>query len=409
MTYYQKLILRNDIAFLSQLIERYHLRQVIDYLRKKKTVKLDKPTGYWLFDSQEYQKKYDKSISTKSLIYGANVFYRIILNDTFIENVANINPYLFSSIIRELNDIEVKDDDFVNTYLKILTLNKNRDFFREVRNNQNLANFNAYRIEEDRPILFAFFNDVKVCSINQAWRGIGEQAILEMHEEAKKPYSPLRESDREQENDTLWSYRITIAIWYFDIMVRQAIVQKVNDHMWMYYYWHFTEVILSNMPDLYSDESNQNRQSRNFDLIEEIFSKMMDWKKVVIESKNNHLSKPIYDCIGQCLYELAISKKLRIEDKTYLINWVWEDLIKSFGSDEQEQAIIDEILDFGFQMFSQPTMMFSPDLRHSPEDSKAYLQSLRSLWEKRDVPILKNEIGIRAARFKLEVIDVLLK
>src|SRR5690349_7667298 len=137
-------------------------------------------------------------------------------------------------------------------------INKNGNLFREIKNNQNLGQFDAYAIEESRPILFALFNDVKVASINQAWRGIGEQAILEFEEEAKKDYSSLREQDSEQENDTTWSFRMTIAIWYFDIMVRQAIKQKVNDHMWMFYYVHFVEVILKNMRPLPTPDSNQN-------------------------------------------------------------------------------------------------------------------------------------------------------
>lgn len=75
------------------------------------------------------------------------------------------------------------------------------------------------------------FNNVNVCAVNEAWRGVGEQAIQEMQEEAKKDFSFLREPDREQDKDTLWSFRITNAIWYFDIMIRKAIVQEVQSHI----------------------------------------------------------------------------------------------------------------------------------------------------------------------------------
>lgn len=409
MSYYQKLILRNEIAFLSQLIERYHIRHVIGFLQKRKTIELEKPSGFWLYDRYESQKEYNKIIRAKSHIYGANVFYNIIQNDKFVESVANINPYLFSSIIIEMNDLRIKDDDFVNKFLKILMINKNSNFFREVRNNQNLTKINAYRIEDERPILFALFNDVRVCSINQAWRGIGEQAILEMNEEAKKPFSPLRESNLEQENDTIWTFRITIAIWYFDIMVRQAIAQDVHDHMWMFYYWHFVEVILSNMPDLPSAESEQNRHSRNFELIETIISNLTDWKSVVIESTNNYLSKSIYDCVGQCLYEIAISNKLRPKDKNYLLNWIWENLINSFGHDAKQKEIINGLIENGFEMFRQPISSFSPDLKYRTEESQSYLESLNFLWKNRDMPKLRGELGNRATRFKVEVIDVLVK
>lgn len=408
MNYYHKLILRNDIAFLAQLVEQFHLKQATEFLRKKKTIRIINPTGIWQIDQEEYQKQYSKVINTKTLIYGNNVYHQVILNNTFLESVANLNPYLFTRIIKELNDLELKEDEFVNKYLKLLILNKNGHFFREIRNNQNLGQYKAYRIEEERPILFSLFSDISVCSINQAWRGIGEQAILEMHEESRKEYSPLRESDEEQDEDTIWSYRITIAIWYFDIMVRQAIKQKVNDHMWMYYYRHFVEVILSNMIDLPFVTSAHNRQSRNFKLLTSIFTKMMDWKEVVLRTRNNSLSKPIYSCIGQCIFELGKTKKLREEDKHYLINWVWEDLIESFGDDDDQNVIIEEFLQYGLEMFRQPSMLFSSNLMYRTEESIAYLNTLRILWDKRDTPKLTGIVKKRANRFKKEVIDNLL-
>lgn len=408
LSYYKKLLLGNDIPFLAQLIENYHLPQVIKFLRRKKTIKIEDETGLWQLDHQKYLKAYGKAIKGRKLVYGNIIYCNIILNDTFLDNVANSNPYIFSQIIQELNEQDLKDDDFVNRYLKTLITNKNGNFFREIRNNQNLGQFDAYSIDEERPILYALFKDIKVCSINQAWRGIGEPAILEMHEEAKKEYSVLRESDREQENDTTWSFRITIAIWYFDIMVREAIRQNINDHMWMFYYRHFVSVLISNMQELPFANSDVNRYSRNFDLIEDVFSKMMDWKDVIIKSKNNKLSKSVYDCIGQCIYEVATTDKLREEDKNYLIKWIWEDLIKSFGEDDRSREIVDELIAFGFDMFKRPSVLFTTDPRFIKNDSRMYLSTLRTLWNNRDTPILTGAVEQRATNFKTQVIDELL-
>lgn len=408
MKYYEKLLMRNDIAFLSELVEQYHLENVKDFLRAKKSIVIPNETGMWRIDQQEYSNAYNKIINTAPRIYGNNVYYRIILNDAFIDNVANLNPHLFASVIQELNSEKVKEDGFVNRFLKIITLKKNGNFFREIRDNQNLSEFNAYAIEERRPILYSLFNDIKVASINQAWRGIAEQALLEMTEEAKKEYSPLRESDREQEHDTVWGFRITIAIWYFDIMVREAIKQNVNDHMWMYYYRHFVEAILNNMDELPSPDSEQNKSTRNFDLIKDIFSKIMDWKDVATKSKHYDLTECIFDCMGQCLYQLTISHKLNDTDKQYLMNCVWEDLIKTYaeGDSEIERTEIEKIINRGFEMFKQPSMLFSTTYR--VEEGEAYLIALSKLWADRDKPILTGILKVRADKFKVEVIDILL-
>jgi hypothetical protein len=408
MKYYEKSLMRNDFAFLSELIEQYHLENVKDYLRAKKSIATSNETGIWKIYQEEYSKAYNKTINTASRIYGNNVFHRIILNDTFIDNVANLNPYLFASVIEELNTEKIKEDEFVNRFLKIITFNKNGNFFREIRDNQNLSEFNSYAIEERRPILYSFFNDIKVASINQAWRGIAEQALLEMAEEAKKEYCPLRESDREQEHDTVWGFRITIAISYFDIMVRAAIKQNVNDHMWMYYYRNFVEAILNNMDELPSPNSKQNRSTRNFDLIEDIFSKMMDWKDVATKSKHYDLTDCIFDCMGQCLYELTISDKLNDDDKHYLMNWAWEDLIKTYAEEDNEieRSEIDKIINRGFEMFKQPSILFSTS--YKVEESEAYLTALNKLWADRDKPILTGVLKVRTDKFKAEVIDILL-
>jgi hypothetical protein len=271
--------------------------------------------------------------------------------------------------------------------------NKNGNFFREIRNNQNLNTLEAYQIEVERPILYALFNDVTVCSINEAWRGVGEPAIIEMHEEAQREYSALRESDREQDSDTIWTFRITIAIWYFDIMVRQSIVQKVNDHMWMFYYYHFVKAILANMKNLPFPDSEMNRKSRNFDLIEMIFTKMMDWKDVIVKSKNDELIKSVYDCMGQCVYELAITDKLRDVDKNYLISWVWEDLIKTSApaaiGESTDNELTKEIVEVGFEMFKRPSMLFTPDSEYTSdidrERHNKYLTALQILWNKKNI------------------------
>jgi hypothetical protein len=179
--------------------------------------------------------------------------------------------------------------------------------------------------------------------------------------------------------------------------------------MWMFYYRNFVSVLISNMQELPFTNSDINRYSRNFDLIEDVFSKMMDWKDVIIKSKNNDLSKSVYDCIGQCIYELATTNKLRVEDKNYLINWVWEDLMQSFDEDDRGREIVDELIDFGFDMFKRPSMLFTTDPRFITEESEMYLSALQTLWNNRNTPILTGVFGERATNFKTQVIDVLLQ
>ncbi len=102
LKYYNQLILRNDIPFLAQLVEDNHLKQILGYLKVVKSIKIPNPTGHWHIDNPEYLKIYNQATNTKPNSYGKSVYHQIILNDAFLENIANINPYLFASIIKEL-------------------------------------------------------------------------------------------------------------------------------------------------------------------------------------------------------------------------------------------------------------------------------------------------------------------
>jgi hypothetical protein len=399
MVYYEKLLLRNESAFVSELVEKFHSDEIVDFLQARKTLREDNQEN--VVDEPDEKDPFSEVLNTRSRIFGGNVYSRVIISDCFIDEIAGKNPYLFTPFIKEMNSMELRDEQFVNRFLKVLMLNKNRNFFREIRNNTNLDHQDSYRIEKSRPILFALFSDINVVHINQAWRGIGEQAILEMHSEVKREYSALRESDREQENDTIWTYGINSAIWYFDIMVRRAIVQGIEDHMWMYYYRHFVETILANMDELPFEESESNRSTRNFDLVEDIFTKMMDWKRVSIKSQHYQLIESIYDCIGQCIYELTISTKLNWDDKLYLVNWVWEDLIRSHGQAAGDVEHVEAIMDAGILMFSNPSNLFLPT---DGEEGQLYRILIEKLWEDRDTPILVGQVGGRAERFRTEVV-----
>lgn len=407
IAYYEKLLMRGEYSFLSELIEQYHVESVKEFLIAKRSIIVRNKSNIWTEENERYREVYRRKINTASKIYGESVFNRIFLNDIFIENVANYKPILFALVIQELNTEKVKEDDFVNQYLKVITRNKNGIFFREIRNNQKLCGLDAYETEKNRVILYSLFSDIRVASINQAWRGVAEQAIIEMEEEAKKSYSCLRESDIEQERDTIWGFRITIAISYFDIMVREAIKQNIDDHMFMYYYRRFVEAILKNMDDLPCRDSNKNVSTRNFTLIYDIFSNMTDWKGIATKSQNYGLIDCIFECIGESLYVITNSDKVNDDNKQLVMNLVWEDLIKTCPEEDNdiERDSIDKIISRGFEMFKQPSTLFRI-LNH--DESCAYLIALRNLWMRRDIPMLNGLLQERSSKFEREVINVLL-
>ncbi len=389
MRFYNKLILKRDFAFLAGLIEEYHLNDISDFIRKKSQILVSSA-------DPQYSTEHKRLINTPRLIYGNNVFYEIILNETFIDEVADMNPYLFAHIIKELKFQKVKESELVNRFLKILCLKKNPAFFREIRDNQNYDDTGDYRIEENRPILYSLLNDINVAFVNEAYRGIGEQAITEMEEEVKKEFSHLRESYFEQDEDTFWNYRIKVSILYFDIMVRRAIVKKIGQHMWMFYYPFFIQSILKNTK---SHGQIVVFSSRNYALLEEIISNIYEWKRVSLKAKDYQLIESIYNCLGMCIYEVAISNELHMKDKYLLINLAWEDLMNTTPMHDEQMENVDLIISKGISVFKNPSTVFSLENRN--DDARKYLNVIKEIWESRDRFLDSGRI----TKFRTEVID----
>jgi hypothetical protein len=401
LKYYQSLLGRNT-EFLAEIIEKYHIEGVVQYLRAMR----ETPASQDLWDFQAEES--DAVINTKYKKFGRAVFYRIILNDIFIDEIAGKNPYLFSVMIREISSTSTRINiafsyDFANHYLKVLFDEKNGRFFREIRGCQQEQledKFPMYRIIKDElPILYALFDDVNVALVNQVWRGVGDPALLEMENEAEQPHSLLRKPIKDE--NTLWSYRMTNAIKYFDIMLQRAIAQDIKDHMWMYYYEHFCESILENM----GEDQDCNGRSGNFSLFN-----MQEWIKLCRLSSHCCLVSMVYDCMGRCICRLVTTEKLEAKVKNDFISGIWNNLLdlwSEHSSDIKEikNANVRCILESGVEMFRLPSRLLDP----LKEDGIPYLRALEYLWTRRDRPPLdRTAKGERADLFKKEVIDELL-
>lgn len=405
LAYYNNLLLKDEALFLSILVEKYHLGDVLDFLKAKKSMVIKNETGIIFFDSPEYKSAYNASMDTDSKIYGELIYNQIINDESFIDNVVNRNPYLFAEIISELDCDRVKNDDLVNRFLKILTKERNGQFFREIRLSQRLGYISNDESPNNRQILFSLFKNIKVASINQAWRGIAEQAILEIEEESKKEFSLLREnnSGTMKDEDIVWSFRLEVAVAYFDIMICESIIQGGSDHMWMFYYRRFLEGVLKNMSKIVPQKGETNFQSMNFDFINNIVSNMLYWINLSLEKKNDNLIKSIIECIGQCISLIAITEKLKLEEKTDLLKSVWMHFMTLCPLDDSDDSRgqIENIIDLSFEIFNMKGYY------SNQSDKLENKNTILNMWETRDGPVFTGAVKDRSKRFEKVVIKPL--
>jgi len=318
--------------------------------------------------------------------------------------VVNRNPYLFADIIAVIDSDKVKNEFLVNRFLKILTKERNSQFFREIRLSQRLG----YIINDESPInrkiLFSLFNNIKVASVNQAWRGIAEQAIIEITEESKKEFSILRENNSSiKDEDTIWSFRLEVALVYFDIMIRESIVQGGSDHMWMFYYRRFLEGVLKNMAAINLEMPETNIHTLNYDFINTIISNMLYWVNQSLENSNNQLIEFIFECIGQCISLIAVTDKLKLEEKSELLKLVWMHFMTlcPINDCDEDREQVENIVNRSFEIFSEKTNYLNP------REKFEYRKSIFKMWETRDLPVFTGKVKERGIRFESFAIEPL--
>lgn len=401
---YNQLIYNKDYELLRELVERFHNPYANNYFEKLRSAykKIKEEAVYDLIGWENQRNKEEEILSEfineDKLKYAEACYHVVITNESFIQDSANEYPHLFCPWIENLNTKELSNPDFLNSYLRTLFKKKNRTLFKEIRNSQDFKDKSrSYRIERSRYILYSLFNDINVSIHNEVWRGVGEETIYELIAEQKLTSSSLREKESEQDeyNDTIWSYRIKNGIWFFDIMVREAIYQDAHNHMWMYYYSYFVRELLNNM----SDEKD-NSKTRNFDLLESIFSKILDWITVTIETQHTFLTEDIFKCFAWCVHEVIISNKLEIEIKGDLAKGLFHKIVRTHTSPDQsghEQEILDLFMNNLVNVYANPPRSYEG------EDLNKYTDVLRWIWENRDRP--SEHYPDRIRRFEEEVIN----
>ena len=151
INFYEKLNLNMEQPFLLNLLEKFHKKDIIDYLDKYSKVEVDVESEF------DYEKKfteaYKKTINTNRLDYASAVYNKIILDEVFLSNVANVYPYFFTDFISKLNKKSFSNEEFINKYFSIMMKSKNHHFFREIRNTQNQGEGSKYRLEKEHKIL----------------------------------------------------------------------------------------------------------------------------------------------------------------------------------------------------------------------------------------------------------------
>jgi hypothetical protein len=208
----------------------------------------------------------------------------IFLSPRFVEALARTRPYLGLEMIRTAKP-SFERYDFAELYLKALLSDPQSVFYTEIRNNQNIIKGSRYVIPESNPLIHFFLADVHVAENMKVYKPIGD--FIESHlddlarDHENDPYNRAMGDFDEAE---VWHSPVFAGTRFFDVMVKEALFQGIEWHMWLYYMPPIVERIVRNyrLCDPLPDQEAEFPIRYSY-LLHQIFTCMADWVMAVEE------------------------------------------------------------------------------------------------------------------------------
>jgi len=267
----------------------------------------------------------------------AELVERVLMVPRFIEALANVRPYLGVAIIRELPG-RFDKQEFLSDYVAALMANPASIFYWEIEKSQNLA----YAFPESNRFLHNLVRDAKVAQDLEIWRPVGEFAVRDLDHRASDPAGDrYNQAVGWFEKGDAWRSPVCATIRFFDIMVRAALSQGIEWHMWLYYF----PPIVARMVRNYTPcgpliEPDRESPTPYNVLIDEAVSKLREWVEaaekvpqnqpnVVLHStradhENENIPKSCIIALGECSRHVLLSEKLSEKFKDSVMNGTFE-------------------------------------------------------------------------------------
>ncbi|MDL2403726.1 hypothetical protein [Rhizobium mayense] len=159
------------------------------------------------------------------------------LSRQFMDYVSSQRP----SVTAVLLTLDVHQRfDFSNRLLESLISAPGSRLYEELERNANYEGIGHNLVVGHNFILHAYFSDVRVAGTLHAWKPVGDYVITSIRNPDEKNVSKLKEKSDDFDKGR-WHDPVAVGIAYFDLMVRSAFSQDVEDAMWLAYLDHFVD------------------------------------------------------------------------------------------------------------------------------------------------------------------------
>ncbi|WP_028982469.1 hypothetical protein [Sporocytophaga myxococcoides] len=309
---YETYLKENEIDLLVNYITKYHIKDIRKYLQGISHLPQKESIDIILRRRTDKDKAYDKLVEPKRILFASWVYGHIIQNENFVRKTANKYPELFATAFSGMETKESSNEDLVKLYIECLFENKNQLLIQELKI-MNGTNSSVLEMNKnyDIPILFSLFAHTKVASENYVWYPVGEEAVKSLKHDSVQKEFLTKKYDHDLESE-LWNQKIYIAIVYFNYMVRETIYRDSEWHMWLFYFRHFTDLLIEIIPSPNDYEGNSEYPSFAHKMIYEQFSIMTNWLDLAKEQETDNRVIDTIRCLGWCVHSICQADNSKI-------------------------------------------------------------------------------------------------
>ncbi|MFT4152899.1 hypothetical protein [Parafilimonas sp.] len=312
ITLYKTYLKENEIDLLVNYINKYHITDIHKYLQGISHLPQKENIDIILRRRTEKDNASDKLVEPQRTLFASWVYGHIIQDETFIRKSANKYPELFATAFSGMETKEASNQDLVKLFIECLFENKNQLLIQELKimngTNSSVSEMNK---EYDIPILFSLFAHTKSASANYVWYPVGEGGVKSLKHDTTQREFLIKKCDHDLESE-LWNQKIYIAIVYFNYMVRETIYRDSECHMWLFYFRHFTDLLIEIIPSQNEYDEDSVYPSFAHKMIYEQFSIMKDWLDLAKEQETDNRVIDIIRCLGWCVHSICQADDAKI-------------------------------------------------------------------------------------------------
>ncbi len=312
VTLYETYLKENEVDLLVNYISKYHITDIKKYLHGISHLPQKESIDIILRRRTDKDKAYDKLVKPKRTLFASWVYGHIIQSENFIRKSANKYPEIFATAFSGMETKESSNEDLVKLFIECLFENKNQLLIQELKimdgTNSSILEMNK---SYDIPILFSLFAYTKAASANYVWYPVGEATVKSLKHDTGQREFLTKKYDHDLESE-IWNQKIYIGIVYFNYMVRETIYRDSEWHMWLFYFRHFTDLLIEIIPSANDYNGDSEYPSFAHKMIYEQFSIMTNWLDLAKEQETDNRVIDTIRCLGWCVHSICQADNSKI-------------------------------------------------------------------------------------------------